>query len=147
MLKFLFSALGITAMAIGTMMFVLGAETTGQAFAALLRIVVPDAPRLTGLTGPDLDSELRFYAVLWVAYGATAFWVAQALPERIKLLSLMLGIFWLGGIGRVISYFAVGVPHPLFVVLMWIEITAAPALFALSFKRGTVAVKPSPQRP
>jgi hypothetical protein len=58
------------------------------------------------------------------------------------LLRLMLGIFLLGGIGRVISYFAVGAPHPLFVVLMWIEVAASPALLALSFMRGAVAVTP-----
>ncbi len=135
MLKLSFSVLGVAAMVIGAMIFVLGADTTGQAFTALLRIVVPDTPRLTDLAGPDVDSELRFYAVLWAAYGAAALWVAQALPERIALLRMMLGVFWLGGIGRVISYFVAGAPHPLFIVLMWIEIILAPALFALSYRR------------
>jgi hypothetical protein len=46
----------------------------------------------------------------------------------------MLVVFWLGGVGRVISYFAVGAPHPLFSVLMWIEIALPIALLALSYR-------------
>ncbi len=141
MLKVSFSLLGLAALAIGGMMFVLGPAATGQAFAALLRIAAPETPQLTGLAGADIDSEMRFYSVLWMAYGAVALWVARALAERLALLRVMLCVFWIGGLGRVISYFEVGAPHPLFVILMWIEIALPPVMIALSYRR----LKPVPQ--
>lgn len=141
MLKIAFSVLGLAALTIGAMIFLAGPEATGQTFAAILRAMAPGTPRVTGLGGADVDSELRFYAAVWMAYGAAALWVARALPERVQLLRLMLGVFWLGGIGRVISYFVVGAPHPLFFALMWIEIVLPPVLLALSFRRSPKASK------
>lgn len=132
-LKIAFSLLGATAMAIGGSIFVIGPQATGQIFAAVLHVVSPDLSPLIALTGADIDSEMRFYSVLWMAYGAIALWVAQALPQRVVLLRLMLCLFLLGGIGRAISYFVVGAPHLLFVVLMWIEIVLSPVLMLLSF--------------
>lgn len=137
-LRIAFSLLGLAALVIGGMDFVMGPEATGGAFAALLRLVAPGTPDLTGLSGADIDNEMRFYSVLWMAYGAVALWVARALPERIALLRLMLGVFCMGGIGRVISYFAVGTPHPLFLLLMWIEIALPPLLIALSYRDARV---------
>lgn len=133
MLRIASSLLGFAALAIGAAIFVVGPDATSQTFAAILRTVAPGTPRVTGLSSADADSELRFYAVLWMAYGAVALWAARALPQRIALLRLMLGVFWMGGIGRVISYFAVGAPHPLFLVLMWIEIALPALLLALSY--------------
>jgi hypothetical protein len=136
MLRIAFSLLGVAALAIGGMIFLIGPASTAAAFAALLKIALPETPRVAGLDGADVDSELRFYAALWMAYGGTAVWVAQQLPQRIGLLRLMLGVFWLGGLGRVISFLAIGAPHPLFVTLMWIEIVLPPVLLALSYRRA-----------
>ncbi len=138
-LRIAFSILGIAALLIGGLIFAIGPAATGQVFAALLRLVMPGTPPLVGLGGADIDSEMRFYAVLWMAYGWAALWVARALPKRMDLLRLMLGIFWLGGVGRVISYLAIGAPHPLFIVLMWVEIALAPVLMALSYSNAKAA--------
>ena len=138
-MRIAFSMLGFAALMIGGLIFVVGPAMTGELFAAMLRLVVPDTPPLTGLGGPDVDSEMRFYAVLWIAYGGTALWVARAIPERMRLLRLMLLIFWLGGVGRLVSYFAVGAPHALFILLMWIEIALPVVLLALSYRRTAAA--------
>ena len=133
-LRIAFSLLGLAALLIGGMIFVIGPDATGKIFAAVLRIALPGTPSLDGLVGADVDSEMRFYAVLWMAYGGFALWVVRDLPNRMNLLRLMLLVFWLGGLGRVLSYFAVGAPHPLFLVLMWVEIALPPVLIALSYK-------------
>ena len=133
-LKITFSLLGIAALVIGGMIFAIGPDATGQIFAAMLRVALPGTPHLAGLAGADVDSEMRFYAVLWMAYGGAALWVVRALPKRMDLLRVMLGVFWFGGLGRVISYFAAGAPHPLFLLLMWIEIALPLVLIALSYK-------------
>ena len=100
MLRAAFSILGIAALLIGGMIFVAGPQVTGQAFASLFRIVSPATPRIVGLSGPDINSEMRFYSVLWIAYGAMALWVARALQSRIKWFRLMLAVFLPGGVGR-----------------------------------------------
>lgn len=133
-LKIAFSLLGLAALAIGGMIFVMGPQATGQIFVAAVRVVSPDVSPLIAMTGADIDSEMRFYAVLWMAYGAIALWVARALTQRIVLLRLMLCIFLLGGVGRAISFFVVGAPHLLFIVLMWIEIVLPPVLLILSLR-------------
>lgn len=133
-LRIAFTILGSAALAIGGLIFAIGPAMTGQIFATMIRVVMPAAPPLVDLGGADVDSEMRFYAVLWMAYGGAALWVARALPMRMRLLRLMLVTFWLGGVGRVVSYLAVGAPHPLFIVLMWIEIALPPVLMALSYR-------------
>ncbi len=135
-LKIAFLLLGSAALAIGGMIFVIGPQPTGQLFAGVLRMIWPDVSPLVALGGADVDSEMRFYAVLWMAYGSIGLWVARALPQRIVLLRLMLFIFLLGGVGRAISYFVVGAPHLLFVVLMWIEIVLPSVLMLLSLTLG-----------
>jgi hypothetical protein len=135
-LRIAVSFLGLAALLIGGMIFVIGPDATGQIFAAVLRVALPETPQLDGLVGADVDSEMRFYAVLWMAYGGVAMWVVRALPKRMNLLRAMLGVFWLGGLGRVLSYFAIGAPHPLFLVLMWVEIALPPVLIALSYQGG-----------
>lgn len=61
--------LGAAAAAIGASIFLFGASATAGAFAAVLRLLVPETGPVTGLAGPDADNELRFYAVFWAAYG------------------------------------------------------------------------------
>lgn len=131
-----FSFLGLAALLIGGMIFVIGPDATGHIFAAALRIAPPGTPPMDGFVGANVDSEMRFYAVLWMAYGGVALRVVRALPSRVNLLRLTLGVFWLGGLGRVLSYFAVGAPHPLFLVLTWVEIALLPLLTALFYKGG-----------
>ena len=135
--------LGLGAMAIGAMIFVLGPSTTAQVFAGVLSAVARTPAEVNGLAGADIDSEMRFYAVLWIAYGALALWVSQSVWPRITALRLMLGVFFLGGVGRALSHILVGAPHPLFSVLMWIELAAPTVLLALSY----LAPRTAPEGP
>lgn len=138
-LRIAFSALGSAALIIGGLIFLIGPAATGEIFTTMLRVFAPDAPPSVGLSGADVDSEMRFYAVLWMAYGGVALWVSRSIKERMRLLRWMLVIFWLGGIGRVISYFAVGAPHPLFILLMWIEVVLPIVLLALTYQSAKAA--------
>jgi hypothetical protein len=133
-LRFAIVLLAGAALLIGGLIFVLGPSATGDAFTTALQVVAPDVAPLTGLRGPDIDSEMRFYAVLFIAYGGAGFWALRAFQERLGLVRLMLAIFMLGGLGRAVSYVSVGAPHPLFILLMWIELLAPPILLALSLK-------------
>jgi len=124
--------LGIGAIAIGLSMFLLGPDFTGRFFAEMLASVGGADQSLTGLFGPDVDSELRFYSVFWIAYGAFVLQTARALPEHIGRAQILLGMFLLGGIGRVLSHVAIGAPHSLFSLLMWVELSLPILLIGLS---------------
>lgn len=71
---------------------------------------------------PTLDSELRFYAPFWFSYGLLLLWIARHLPQRFPIVPFVTLVFFAGGLGRLLSMFVVGAPHPSFIMLMWIEI-------------------------
>jgi hypothetical protein len=80
---------------------------------------------------PTMDSELRFYAPFWGTYGFLVIAVARDLKRLGRWVPWLALVFFLGGVGRAISIAAVGAPHPVFVVLMAIELLLPPILVAL----------------
>jgi len=133
LLRFGLIAIGLAALAIGTSMFLLGPALTGAFFGGLLAAVAGTPQAVDDLAAVNVDTELRFYSVFWIAYGGCLIAVARALAERIAQARLLLAVFFAGGVGRVLSYAIAGAPHPLFVVLMWVELALPPVLMALSF--------------
>ena len=85
---------------------------------------------------PDLwtatqDSELRFYSVLWVAYGAAVMAVGRRLERRMAWVPPLSALFFLGGVGRALSWLAVGQPHLAFTLLMIVELALPPLFLGL----------------
>ncbi len=78
-----------------------------------------------------MDSEDRFYATLFLGYGAAMIWCSRALAERCRVFGALLLIFFLGGVARIISALAVGPPNTLFVVLGGVELLLPPILWIL----------------
>ncbi len=120
-------ALGISAVAIGLAIFFFGPERVATFFVAMLRYFAPQS----FATPPqgwsrDADSELRFYCVFWIAYGFLAIAVARNLRSHSNWLPVLMGLLFVGGLGRVLSMLQLGLPHPLFVLLAVIEITLPP---------------------
>jgi hypothetical protein len=125
-------AIGAAAILIGTGIYLFGASTVAHFSAGLLGHIGGTGEAVDGFAGPDADNELRFYSVLWIAYGVIAVPAALELPRSLRLARLLLALFFAGGAGRALSISAMGAPHGLFVVLMWIELLAPPALLLLS---------------
>jgi len=44
---------------------------------------------------------------------------------------LLMGLFFMGGVGRLLSYYATGEPHTLFTILMLVELILPIAILAL----------------
>ena len=76
-----------------------------------------------------MDSEDRFYAALFLGFGAALVWVSRDLGRRGMVFFALLGVFFLGGIARIISCFAVGPPIPMFVFLGSLELILPPLLW------------------
>jgi len=86
---------------------------------------VPDAGNFTA----TLDSEDRFYAALFFGFGIAMIWSARDLLSRRKILGFLLGLFFLGGLARILSVLAIGWPHPMFIVLGALELILPPILW------------------
>lgn len=113
--------IGIAGVIIGTMFILLGVDATASVFRSILSIVHP-TPVLTGLENANAESELRFYSVFWIAYGVILIQTARDLRTYVSRVPLLMGLFFAGGVARLIACFTAGVPHSLFVLLMIIEL-------------------------
>ncbi|MEZ5710919.1 MAG: DUF4345 domain-containing protein [Blastomonas sp.] len=76
-----------------------------------------------------MDSEDRFYATLFLGFGAALVWVARDLNSRKGMFGALLIIFFLGGIARIISALAAGLPNDLFIFLGSLELVMPPLLW------------------
>lgn len=130
-LAFVLFLLGLSALAIGIGIFALGPERVGNYISISLAplsdafSVAPEAWTRDG------DSEMRFYAVFWMAYGIALLFIARDTVRFRIWVPLLLGLFFLGGVGRAISVVQLGWPHPLFTVLMVIELVLPVVLLIL----------------
>lgn len=126
-LKWLMFALGASALLIGGSIFLAGATFTAHVAETATNALAGG----TGLTppfSPTVESELRFYSVLWMAYGGLLIWAARGLAARLAWVPPLAGLFFLGGVGRAIAYAVDGPPHAAFVQLMAVEL-ALPLVF------------------
>lgn len=69
-----------------------------------------------------MNSEDRFYATLFVGFGAALIWCARELASRGRPFFWLLVLFFVSGISRLVSMAQVGLPHPLFVFLTGVEL-------------------------
>jgi hypothetical protein len=76
-----------------------------------------------------MDSEDRFYATLFLGFGAAHLWSARDLAVRSNVLLALQAVFFLGGIARLISWAQVGPPIDLFVFLGALELLIPPLLW------------------
>jgi hypothetical protein len=104
---------------------ILGAVALG--FGALAVITGTALIPNGGAAPASVDSELRFYAAWYAAAGVVLLRAARRLDSHGATVRAVSAVFFLGGCARVLSIIVVGTPHPLFVVLMAIEL-AIPAI-------------------
>ena len=129
-------ALGAGALLIGGSIFLLGATFTAGAAEAMTNLLAGGRLTPTPPFSPTVESELRFYAPFWVTYGGILIWVARSLAERLRWVPPLAALFFAGGVGRLIAYFADGPPHPAFIQLMAIELVL-PVVFVGLWWRAT----------
>ena len=83
-----------------------------------------------------MDSEDRFYATLFLGFGATLLWCVRSVERKCTVVYSLMVIFFLGGVSRVISIVAVGFPNALFVFLTVVEL-ALPFVISYMLYRTT----------
>src|SRR5262245_12037167 len=83
-----------------------------------------------GSANPSLESELRFYAAFYAAYGLALVRVARRADRDPRAVRALSGALLAAGAARAGGWLAAGRPHPLQRALLAIELGAPPVLAA-----------------
>jgi Domain of unknown function (DUF4345) len=73
-----------------------------------------------------LDSNLRFFAGLWIGFGIAMLWLVPRIERQTVLFRALWGAIFLGGVGRLLSMVAVGMPPAQFFGFTVLELVGAP---------------------
>ena len=130
-IRVLLAVLGIAAIAICLSIVLFGPSWTAGFSEGQFDWLTGSVHPSSGPWPPTMDSELRFYAPFWGAYGVALLAVARDLPTKLQFVPPLAGLFFVGGAGRAISYCVVGPPHPFFTLLMAIELLLPLVLLGL----------------
>jgi hypothetical protein len=102
------------------------------ATAAGLHTIVAGAKSLPHQkpANPSVESELRFYAAFYVAYGVAALRTASRADRETANVRALAGALLLAGLARAGGWLAVGRPQRLQLALLFIELAAPPPIVA-----------------
>ena len=114
-LAWIFGVGGVTAVAIGLLHVTLGTAS------------IPGGQPVN----PTMDGEDRFYAVIFAGYGAALIWASRDMASRHRAASLLIGLFFVAGLARALSWALRGPPHPFFVAMTGLELALPILVWAL----------------
>lgn len=73
-----------------------------------------------------LDSELRFFGGIWLGLGIAVLATIRDVEKHFALYRILWMMIFIGGIGRLISMFVIGLPPVPFIAFTALEIVGAP---------------------
>lgn len=89
-----------------------------------LNVLFGGASAIPGSAGgveATVDNELRFFCVFWLAYGGFCVWVARNIQAQYTFIPFIALVFFVGGLGRLISMLSVGSPATILIPAMILE--------------------------
>ncbi|MEU6560624.1 DUF4345 domain-containing protein [Nocardia nova] len=75
-----------------------------------------------GPVNATIDSDMRFYAVLFGAYGLAVMWCARDVERKATAINLLGVIFFVGGLARLLAWAATGQPNWFYVLMTPVEL-------------------------
>lgn len=75
-----------------------------------------------GTVNATMDSDLRFYSLLFLAYGLAFVWAARDIDRRATVINLLGALFFLGGLTRLLAWAASGAPTWFYIVMIPVEL-------------------------
>jgi hypothetical protein len=101
----------------------LGAFGITAIFIALLHIILgPSAIPGAIPVNATMDSEDRFYATLFAAYGVALLWCIKDIEQKSMVVYFLATTFFVGGLARLVSIAAVGLPNTFFITMTVLEL-------------------------
>ncbi|MEU6949909.1 DUF4345 domain-containing protein [Streptomyces sp. NPDC046316] len=85
-----------------------------------------------GSAGATVDSWGRFMGACFAGYGLAWLWAARQRPIPARAVRWLTGVFFLGGVGRLLSLATHGRPHDFQIALTVLELGLPPLLFVLA---------------
>jgi hypothetical protein len=73
-----------------------------------------------------LDSNLRFFGGMWLALGLAVYWLIPRIEQESVLFRILWLMIFIGGVGRLLSMFFVGMPPIPLIAFTILEIVGAP---------------------
>jgi hypothetical protein len=73
-----------------------------------------------------MDGNFRFSLGLWFGVGLVGVWMIPTIERQTTVFRGMWFAVFCGGVGRLISFFSVGAPPPVFAALGVVELLGAP---------------------
>jgi hypothetical protein len=102
---------------------------------SLLHLAVGPTAIIGGVpVNPTMDGEDRFFAGLFLCFGAAVVWCARGVQHKRIYVNVLAAAFFAGGIGRLLAMISVGAPHPFYVAMLGVELVLPP-LMVLAAKR------------
>ncbi len=71
---------------------------------------------------PTMDSEDRFYATLFAAFGVALIWCIKDVEHKSREVYFLTATFFIGGLARLVSIAAVGLPNLFFIAMTILEL-------------------------
>jgi hypothetical protein len=106
-----------------TLQVILSVGGAAAIFISLLHIVFgPESIPGSVPVNATMDSEDRFYATLFTAYGAALLWCVRDVERKGLYVKLLALVFFVGGLARIVSMLAVGLPNTFFIAMTILEL-------------------------
>jgi hypothetical protein len=80
-------------------------------------------------TTATVDSEVRFMAVYWLAYGVGTLYLVPRIATAGPLYRAWLAVMFASGVARAISFAVNGAPHPVIAAAILVELLLPPVLY------------------
>lgn len=104
-------------------------------FIALLHIVLgPSVIPGSIPVNATMDSEDRFYATLFLAYGVALLWCIPGIERKSRVIYFLMATFFVGGLARLVSMAMVGLPGDFFIAMTVIELVLPLVLSAMQYR-------------
>jgi hypothetical protein len=84
-----------------------------------------------------MESELRFYAAFYVAYGLAVLRVSPRADRDTQTVQALMSVLFVAGLARALGWLAVGKPHTLQRGLLAIELAAPPLITVWQARVGS----------
>lgn len=122
-----------------TLQVLLGLFGLTAIFISLLHIALGPAAIPGSIpVNPTMDSEDRFYATLFLAYGVVLLWCIKDVESKARVVHFLMLVFFAGGLARIVSMLAVGPPNAFFIAMTVLELVLPGVYSYLTYRVSAV---------